>query len=64
MRAALEELVDCKNLKDQIDATHWREVGTNAHHVMLNEYERRKPLAWAAARTAITRAEHPGEIHE
>lgn len=74
LRAALQELVACKNLKDQ--AQHWREycskikepAGSMNAGVMTQEmlrlldraqsldsqYERRKPLAWAAARAALS----------
>lgn len=49
VRAALQELVTCKGLKDMI-----YQVATTQQQADLHEeYERRKPAAWAAARDAL-----------
>ena len=53
VRAALEELVACKDLKEKAARLHaqrpWPQEAENA----TNEYERRQPLAWKAARAAL-----------
>lgn len=55
--AALRELVACKDLKQQItsyDRSSWCDNSTIAnadeYRTACADYERRKPLAWAAAR--------------
>ncbi len=53
LRAALAELVACKDLKDRIENTPFLDQGTRAWHDLRNEYQTRKPLAWAAARAAL-----------
>lgn len=45
LRAALVELVACKDLKIRIDRSN--------HAAIIEEYQRRDPLAWAKARTAL-----------
>lgn len=56
LRAALTELVACKDLKDRVEVlNHDRERGAEWKEA-FNEYARRKPLAWAAARAAIDAA--------
>lgn len=61
VRAALAELVALKDLKKDADgymaAGPW--LFSDAHCAKLAEYERRKPLAWAAARAALSEPE-PG----
>jgi len=47
--AALRELVELKALKDKLAGM----VGSPATVPMVNDYNRRKPLAWAAARAAL-----------
>lgn len=49
--SALRELVECKDLKDAIDETDASQFeGVDAKQ---HEYNRRKPLAWAAARAVL-----------
>lgn len=50
LRAALAELVACKDLIDSIEHA---DMGDPAEEAVLAEYARRKPLAWAAARKAL-----------
>jgi len=58
VRAALEELVACKDLKEKAARLHaqrpWPQEAENA----TNEYERRQPLAWKAARAALQESRH------
>ena len=58
LEKVLTELVACKDLKDSIDkevtaTTRWRDGN--------DEYQRRKPLAWEAARTVITKEPSNGQ---
>lgn len=52
---ALRELVECKVLKDRIieldDPMNWKDPPELAP--LLDEYERRKPLAWSRARALV-----------
>lgn len=50
-RAALRELVACKDLHDRIEAGGSLQDGTLAMDGL--DYRRRKPLAWAAARAIL-----------
>lgn len=52
---ALRELVACKDLKDSLDAAIPDKFTghTVEHYERVAEYQRRKPLAWAAARKAL-----------
>jgi len=50
LRAALVELVACKDLKDAIDSKVTMTAESERNRLM---YLRRKPLAWTAAREAI-----------
>jgi hypothetical protein len=65
LTAALAELVACKDLKDEVDRMGYETVPTGARDAVfmrkLNEYHRRKPLAWEAARAVLAeiRAEEP-----
>ncbi len=54
MRAALAELVACKDLKDRLDAA-FKSAHASLAQIgsMEEEYRRRKPLAWAAARALV-----------
>lgn len=57
--AALLELVACKELKDRIDAADlslYSIADAERANDMQAEYDRRKPLAWEAARAAIAKA--------
>jgi hypothetical protein len=57
VRAALAELVACKDLKDRAEqAVRASSVGS---HQLLAEYKRRQPLAWAAARAALHQEQTP-----
>lgn len=51
MREALAELVALKDLKDRLHQLHEQGHGTD-----YDDYHRRKPLAWAAARSALSAA--------
>lgn len=62
--AVLTELVACKDLKEQVDAFSMpsRALSTDERVSELmrqaniaHEYERRKPLAWAAARAVLAK---------
>lgn len=55
MRTALEELIACKDLKDAIDNNDSDGIDRTFAELddMVKDYERRKPLAWKAARAAI-----------
>jgi hypothetical protein len=53
--AALRELVECKDMKDRLRSYEFG--GTQEMAAFAEEYDRRKPAAWDAARAAITRAE-------
>ena len=53
-REALAELVALKDLKDRLHKLH--EMG---HGTDYDDYHRRQPLAWAAARTALSQPAEP-----
>ena len=55
-REALAELVALKDLKDRLHKLH--EMG---HGTDYDDYHRRQPLAWAAARTALSQPAVKGE---
>jgi hypothetical protein len=48
VREALAELVALKDMKERLERLHEMGMGTD-----YTDYHRRKPLAWAAARTAL-----------
>jgi hypothetical protein len=52
IRAALAELVACKDLKERADKISPVEPGCEKE-VLMDEYRRRQPLAWKAARAAL-----------
>lgn len=52
VESALRELVACKDLKEAITSDP-SEERTPEFEAMVAEYNRRKPLAWKAARAAI-----------
>ena len=55
--AALLELVECKDLKDSTEADFYADepmLTTDQRNECRAEYERRKPLAWEAARKVLT----------
>src|SRR5690348_3962151 len=54
LRAALRELVECKDLKDRLDG--WEAGSTQEMGAMLEEYCNRKPKAWDAARAVLAGA--------
>ena len=57
-RAALAELVACKDLKDHMAA--YLQNGTSGEYQDARyEYERRKPLAWSTARALATKDKEP-----
>ena len=54
---ALRELVACNELKERIVLTNIAAMTEEAYaevEVMENDYDKRKPLAWEAARRALT----------
>lgn len=52
--AALRELVECKDLHDRIDLIALSNPPSwTQHDALVDDYARRKPLAWAAARSAL-----------
>lgn len=51
LRNALRELVACKDLRDRIDAAV--ELDGTYMENSAEDYARRKPLAWIAARKAL-----------
>ncbi len=51
LEAALDELIACKNIKELAEAISPVEPGSRKE-VLMDEYRRRQPLAWAAARAA------------
>lgn len=53
LRAALAELVACKDLKDAMQTTRSDPYYITQADSMEIEYSRRKPLAWDAARSAL-----------
>lgn len=54
VRAALQELVALKDLKDRLEGPLLNARGNERQWCEVSdEYERRKPLAWAAARAAL-----------
>lgn len=70
LRAALEELVACKDLKDEEsrrrqrrECSRLRPVGNALAEVNAtrDDYNRRKPLAWAAARAVLAQVHWPIE---
>lgn len=59
LRAALQELVALKDIKDKLDKIEPpRESPTRNYHAeeLREDYDRRKPLAWQAARQALAAA--------
>lgn len=62
--AALTELVECKDFKERLDG--WEAGSTQEMAAMAEEYDRRKPAAWEAARAAIAKARgsHPPQDRE
>jgi len=56
-REALAELVALKDLKDRLHKLH--EMG---HGTDYDDYHRRQPLAWAAARTALSQPAVPVDM--
>lgn len=52
-RAVLEELVALKDLKDHLDRPSIRDLDSGELPAMRRDYERRKPLAWDAARALL-----------
>ena len=52
IRKALEELVALKDLKQRIAGLNEQTYFRGGKELAL-EYERRKPIAWAAARAAL-----------
>jgi hypothetical protein len=61
LRKALAELIACKDLKDAFEP-HFFQTGqhTAEHARMKLDYERRKPLAWKAARAIVDAAKESG----
>lgn len=55
LEKALGELVDLKIIKDQIDLMSPYEQGIN--NAMVEDYKKRKPLAWEAAKIILNK--HP-----
>ncbi len=54
LRAALTELVALKALRDRIDSAGSLEREESyAHMRRMDDYNRRKPIAWAAVRSAL-----------
>jgi hypothetical protein len=51
--AALRELVACKNIAELIDARSDDYHRAPATDALQAEYDKRKPLAWAAARKVL-----------
>ena len=51
---ALRELIACKDLKDRLDGVVGSDRGSLAYLQHWDEYDSRKPIAWANARAAIT----------
>jgi hypothetical protein len=47
----VRELVECKDLKDRLDG--WEAGSTQEMAAMAEEYDRRKPKAWGAARRLV-----------
>lgn len=59
--AACEELIACRDLKTRIEgALNDRGPTATDFPEVLAEYVRRKPLAWAALRTAVAKARGMG----
>lgn len=67
LQAALAELVALKDLKDEESKLRARRVCSIVRNraalakvnAMRDDYNRRKPLAWAAARAALAESEAP-----
>jgi hypothetical protein len=57
LQAAIDELVACRKLRDIIDEHAYDYHRAPATDALQEEYERRKPLAWAAARALASQAE-------
>jgi hypothetical protein len=53
--AALRELVECKEMKERLRSYEFG--STQEMAAFAEEYDRRKPAAWDAARAAIAKAE-------
>lgn len=49
---ALRELVELKDIKERLDG--WEAGSTKEMAAMAEEYDRRKPKAWAVARELMT----------
>jgi len=59
-RQALAELVALNGLKERIEAANaGRGHEAAVHSELLDEYKNRQPLAWAAARAALTEQSAP-----
>lgn len=59
IRAALEELVTLKDIKDKLDGYvngKYPDMEPHEWASLKQEYARRKPLAWEAARAALSGA--------
>ena len=50
---ALRELIACKDLKDRLDGAVGSARGSLAYLQHCDEYDSRKPIAWANARAAL-----------
>lgn len=64
---ALRELVACKDLKDRIDAIDSTVIDAQSFSERIpleEEYLRRKPLAWAAARQALEEQAERRDRHD
>jgi len=63
IRAALAELVALKDLKERFikfnPQFHWTPEQEREYAGMMLDYERRQPLAWAAARSALSASTQP-----
>jgi hypothetical protein len=57
LRAALTELVACKDLKDRLDSPGIADLDSGRLPTMRRGYDSRKPRAWAAARAALEKPE-------
>lgn len=63
LRAVLAELVACKDLKHRFQNMRFAKM-TAESEVLAREYDRRQPLAWEAARTALATAEPAKQTEE
>jgi hypothetical protein len=62
LRRALTELIACKDLKERVYRLAGMPAengGSEAYTAALDEYQRRKPLAWDAARAALSEGQAP-----